>query len=92
MNHHKIRKVIDIELGDFSRCQVKPENYGEDTLGGANETAVDSSNLDVSGIKNRKIDGERVYGSTCPNCSSTRMVRNGTCMVCLDCGSTTGCS
>ena len=37
--------------------------------------------------------GEKLYdGSTCPNCSSTRMVRNGTCKVCLDCGTTTGCS
>ena len=38
-------------------------------------------------------NGEKLYdGSTCPNCSSSRMVKNGTCKVCLDCGSTTGCS
>ena len=37
--------------------------------------------------------GERLYdGSTCPSCSSARMVQNGTCKVCLDCGTTTGCS
>ncbi|WP_446898555.1 vitamin B12-dependent ribonucleotide reductase [Clostridium sp. LBM24168] len=80
-----ISKVIDIELGDFSRCQVKPENYdGKDEL--------DDSNINYSRIKVNKVQGERVYGSVCPTCSSTRMVRNGTCMVCLDCGSTTGCS
>ncbi len=37
-------------------------------------------------------NGEKLYASTCPECSSTRMVRNGTCKVCLDCGATTGCS
>lgn len=80
-----ISKVIDIELGDFSRCQVKPENYDE-------KNGPDDSNMNCSSIKINKVQGERVYGSICPNCSSTRMIRNGTCMVCLDCGSTTGCS
>ncbi|NLK01753.1 MAG: vitamin B12-dependent ribonucleotide reductase [Clostridiaceae bacterium] len=38
-------------------------------------------------------NGTRLYdGSTCSNCSGTRMVTNGTCKVCLDCGETTGCS
>jgi ribonucleoside-diphosphate reductase alpha chain len=88
-----ISKVIDIELGDFSRCQVKPENYDEPLLNRNIETAIDSSVSAINTVnKSKKLDGERVYGSTCPNCSSMRMVRNGTCMVCLDCGSTTGCS
>ncbi|MFB0918362.1 MAG: hypothetical protein QMB63_04735, partial [Clostridiaceae bacterium] len=43
-------------------------------------------------IKEAEQNGEKLYGSTCPNCSSTRMVMNGTCKVCLDCGTTTGCS
>jgi ribonucleoside-diphosphate reductase alpha chain len=38
-------------------------------------------------------NGSRIFdGSTCSNCSGTRMVLNGTCKVCLDCGETTGCS
>ncbi|MDY2777380.1 MAG: vitamin B12-dependent ribonucleotide reductase [Collinsella sp.] len=37
--------------------------------------------------------GERLFdGSTCSNCGSSRLVQNGTCKVCLDCGTTTGCS
>lgn len=87
-----ISKVIDIELGDFSRCQVKPENYGEDAVTTATEIKINSSNDRDASFKTQKVDGERVYGATCPTCSSSRMVRNGTCMVCLDCGSTTGCS
>lgn len=69
-----ISKVIDIELNDFSRCQVKPKHV-----------TIEQPSVVVE-------KGERIYGTTCKNCSSTRMVRNGTCMVCLDCGTTTGCS
>lgn len=31
-------------------------------------------------------------GEHCPTCGSMKMKQNGSCMVCLDCGSTTGCS
>ncbi|MFL0197693.1 vitamin B12-dependent ribonucleotide reductase [Clostridium sp. WILCCON 0269] len=88
-----ISKIIDIELGDFSKCQVKPENYDKNSLVlGNSSSTLDSPKIENSETGVKKIHGERVYGSVCPNCSSTRMVRNGTCMVCLECGSTTGCS
>ncbi|QGU95578.1 vitamin B12-dependent ribonucleotide reductase [Clostridium bovifaecis] len=86
-----ISKIIDIELGDFSRCQIKDEEYLSKMFTINSETAYDASK-DASQLDNKKVDGERLYDSTCPTCSSTRMVRNGTCKVCLDCGSTTGCS
>jgi ribonucleoside-diphosphate reductase alpha chain len=31
-------------------------------------------------------------GSICSSCASTKMKRNGSCEVCLDCGATSGCS
>ncbi len=31
-------------------------------------------------------------GSACPDCGNFTMVRNGTCLKCETCGSTTGCS
>lgn len=31
-------------------------------------------------------------GSTCSGCGSSKMKRNGSCEVCLDCGATSGCS
>ncbi|MDF2878463.1 MAG: ribonucleoside-diphosphate reductase, adenosylcobalamin-dependent, partial [Clostridia bacterium] len=34
----------------------------------------------------------KLYGETCPSCKSERLVKNGTCKVCIDCGTTTGCS
>lgn len=67
-----ISKIIDIELNDFSSCQVKPEDYEV--------------------MEDKKTNSERIYDVTCPSCSSTRMARNGTCLVCMDCGTTTGCS
>lgn len=76
-----ISKIIDIELGDYSRCQVKP---GTEKL--IHQIVTKKPSVEPND------KGERIYGSTCSHCSSTRMVRNGTCMVCMDCGSTTGCS
>ena len=145
-----ISKIIDIEIGDYSRCQVKPEgalaaapgapatptvttaitsalslpvldsSESEDdedddngevnpqfpnlrepeySTGIQNEPAADGS-IELTGeayvhesAREAARTGEKLYdGSTCPTCSSTRMVRNGTCKVCLDCGTTTGCS
>ncbi|MCW8802908.1 MAG: hypothetical protein OQK57_00795 [Ignavibacteriaceae bacterium] len=31
-------------------------------------------------------------GDLCPECQSMTMVRNGTCLKCMACGSTSGCS
>lgn len=31
-------------------------------------------------------------GDLCVQCGDAKMVRNGTCLVCLNCGETTGCS
>lgn len=70
-----ISKVIEIELGDFSRVQVKSEVF----------TTTDM-------ITQAKANGIKLYHAICHHCSSFRMVLNGTCKVCLDCGSTTGCS
>lgn len=77
-----ISKIIDIELGDFSRCQIKPDNYNNAIT--VKEAAYSSVQSDEH--------VERVYGMHCRTCSSTRLARNGTCMICLDCGTTTGCS
>ena len=89
-----ISKIIDIELGDFTRCQVKPSSEPSKVVASDliknNEATITEDRAKQN--ESHHVTGERVYGSTCPTCSSTRMVRNGTCKVCLDCGSTTGCS
>ena len=107
-----ISKIIDLEIGDYTRIQVKPDqeqienlqNIGGYSFGQGMQTnpTVDSSPMITQVgfeeyVHEDAIEaaqfGERIYdGTTCPNCSSARMVRNGTCDVCLDCGTTTGCS
>lgn len=97
-----ISKIIDIEIGDFSRCQVKPidESILKPKPNAFIEGMAAAASRDETGDRveteqnpGAGAQGERLYdGSTCPACSSTRMARNGTCKVCLDCGATTGCS
>lgn len=69
-----ISKIIDIELGDYTSCQVKPENHSRP----ASTTLLHTSPL--------------LYGEVCPTCKSDKLVKNGTCKVCQECGTTTGCS
>lgn len=103
-----ISKIIDIEIGDYKRVQVKPEAGEEmpETLNplyhsGSEEednkqplkAQVGMEEFIHKDAQHAAEHGERLYdGSTCPECSGTRMVQNGTCKVCLDCGATTGCS
>ena len=73
-----ISKIIDIELGNFTHCQVKPDNY-EDS------DSASSPNIQYN-------NSDFLHGDICPTCKSSKMVKNGTCKVCTECGSTTGCS
>ncbi|MGL4738390.1 MAG: vitamin B12-dependent ribonucleotide reductase [Cellulosilyticaceae bacterium] len=75
-----ISKIIDIELADFTYCQVKPTPE--------EQTAF----VAIHPIKEAHGTSEVLYGETCSVCKSTRLVRNGTCKVCQECGTTTGCS
>ena len=47
---------------------------------------------DTMTSKLRKAVLSGYTGDICPECQSTMMVRNGTCLKCLNCGATTGCS
>ena len=88
-----LSKILEIELGDFSRCQIKPDNFKpicEESVENKNTVTIDKQS-DSSDNLNSTV-GERIYGEVCPECSSTQLYRNGTCKVCKDCGATTGCS
>lgn len=62
----------------------------------ATEETLKASAEDVSGesapttLEIAKQQG--FTGSICGSCASTKMKRNGSCEVCLDCGATSGCS
>lgn len=87
-----LSKIIDIELGDFSRCQVKPESFKPICEDKQEEANIIDKPAPMRDNSNIAAKGERIYGEVCPNCSSTQMYRNGTCKVCRECGTTTGCS
>ncbi|MCQ4794433.1 vitamin B12-dependent ribonucleotide reductase [Anaerofustis stercorihominis] len=89
-----LSKIIDIELGDYSRVQIKPTDMEEKLYSGSIKTSeekAEAKNVTYDEIKDDP-DTERVYGEVCPVCSSTQLFTNGTCKVCRECGSTTGCS
>jgi ribonucleoside-diphosphate reductase alpha chain len=48
--------------------------------------------LNEEEIKRLKAKSQGYTGESCSNCGSMKMRRNGTCMLCEDCGTTTGCS
>ncbi len=74
-----ISKIIDIELGNFSFCQVKPEDVEQ----AEPHRPVTTKKYNASDF---------LHGEVCSTCKSNRMVKNGTCKVCTECGTTTGCS
>lgn len=84
-----VSRIIDIELGDFSRSQVKPDTFHFINKNNVEEV-VATAETNVEDYKN--MEGERIYGESCSTCGSNHLVRNGTCKVCKDCGTTTGCS
>ena len=81
-----ISKIIDIELGDYSHCQVKPEQSTIVKTFACPPTQV----AEVKSASSSSV--QPLYGEICSSCKSTKLVKNGTCKVCQDCGTTTGCS
>ncbi len=77
-----ISKIIDIELGNYSNCQVKPDGWEREHRG-----------PDIEEILHKTYTAkDYLHGDICPHCKSTKMIKNGTCKVCTECGTTTGCS
>jgi len=74
-----ISKIIDIELGNYDYCQVQPANYQKQYA------AADAQSVTYSAA-------DYIHGEVCSVCKSTKLVKNGTCKVCTECGTTTGCS
>ncbi|MCL2398486.1 MAG: vitamin B12-dependent ribonucleotide reductase [Defluviitaleaceae bacterium] len=79
-----ISKIIDIEMGDYTYCQVKPDDLEIDESKFAD--------VDYSVLIREYNAADYLYGEICPDCKSNKLVKNGTCKVCTECGSTTGCS
>ncbi len=53
-----------------------------------------TASVDQDGAKAKLLDPKNMgyTGEACSKCQSTQVVRNGACTMCLNCGTTTGCS
>ncbi|MEX2364282.1 MAG: adenosylcobalamin-dependent ribonucleoside-diphosphate reductase, partial [Balneolaceae bacterium] len=75
--------------------EPEPKPAPVDVTSDTSETAKASAASSSSASYESDYDKAKQMGYTgeaCPECGSMTMVRNGTCMKCITCGSTTGCS
>lgn len=86
--HPTIKRVES--LGDLIAKILEIENEKYESK--YQENLVADVEFTKEDINDAKENGEIVYGEKCSTCGSEKLRQNGTCKVCLDCGSTTGCS
>ncbi|MBL7998187.1 MAG: adenosylcobalamin-dependent ribonucleoside-diphosphate reductase [Candidatus Kapabacteria bacterium] len=77
---------------DITEPAVAPVNgtNGTSPTNGSPAVATNGTSTFASKIREAKAKG--YTGEQCSYCSSMRVKRNGSCSVCEDCGTTTGCS
>jgi ribonucleoside-diphosphate reductase alpha chain len=68
----------------------EPIGFAIEAVMETTETAVATISIAQSKYQQARMMG--YTGDDCSECGSMKMVRNGTCTKCLDCGSTSGCS
>ncbi len=83
-----ISQQIEFSFGsdDFKEGREEGRIHKETTI---EQLDVSSQNLQDQSSE-AKLKGYE--GDPCPECANFTLVRNGTCLKCLTCGSTTGCS
>ncbi len=69
--------------------EPKPATVDESETASVQQKAAQSDSYESEYDKAKQMG---YTGEACPECGSMTMVRNGTCMKCITCGSTTGCS
>ncbi len=74
---------------DAAADQAKAEATGLSPLA-EKEATIDAKKLEADRRMKAMMQG--YTGDMCPECSNFTMVRNGTCLKCDTCGSTSGCS
>jgi len=86
-------EVISERLVELDKDNVDSYNYSltSNTLATKEKTSTQTTvNTMTTKVKQAIENG--YTGDICPECQSITMVRNGTCLKCMTCGSTTGCS
>jgi ribonucleoside-diphosphate reductase alpha chain len=85
-------EIVSERVIELDRDSANSYNYQLSTIDTAEKTLHRAE--ESSSLKNKvKQAIERGYtGDVCTECQSMTMVRNGTCLKCMTCGSTSGCS
>jgi ribonucleoside-diphosphate reductase alpha chain len=85
-------EVISERLVELDKDNIDSYNYSlsSKTVVAKEKTTSQSFNAMTTKVKQAIENG--YTGDICPECQSITMVRNGTCLKCMTCGSTTGCS
>ncbi|NOT97432.1 MAG: hypothetical protein HOP00_14160 [Nitrospira sp.] len=83
----QVKITSDDLRGDAVKPYAKPNGNGK-YLPGAQQ--VSGREVRTDAISNARAKGYE--GDACPECNQFTMVRNGTCLKCMTCGSTSGCS
>lgn len=82
------QKFIEVDREDYN----KYKNTSYNSLLSSTETKKLSLSSSVMKQKVRSAIEKGYTGDVCTDCQSMTMVRNGTCLKCMTCGSTSGCS
>lgn len=80
-------RLVELDRENFENHENSSEKQSNNSLNRNNFGNGNSMHDKV-----RKAIDQGYTGDICPECQSMSMVRNGTCLKCMTCGSTTGCS
>ena len=72
-----------------TKKKPKPDNVNVNSGSGTAAQEDDMSDFETDYDRAKQLG---YTGDACPECGSMTMIRNGTCLKCITCGATTGCS
>ncbi len=89
----KLRPSEEEELADEVAKKSKPQSEPKTVNEGANVVQKEQYQKEDDAESDYDRAKQLGYtGDSCSECGSMTMIRNGTCLKCMTCGSTTGCS
>lgn len=102
-SHGIVKKLVDPEFVSEELISERlveldkenPDSYNYSLTSSSTKTkekTITSQSMDSMTSKVKQAIENGYTGDICPECQSVTMVRNGTCLKCMTCGATTGCS
>jgi ribonucleoside-diphosphate reductase alpha chain len=78
------------ETGNLALAEAQPDGFADAEPALLNEVALEAERSSAELAAQARMKGYE--GESCSECGNFTMVRNGTCLKCDTCGSTSGCS